>query len=256
MLAVYGHVITWKHLILTAGLLLVLMTLLAGGLAWWGWQNLAASVVLREQQADIRLPPSLAVEATVTRDVQVRIDQTLPVRVPIRQDLLIPLPHAIPVKVSIDTEVPIAIDVPVRQTVRIDQTIDVNADVRTRVLGIPLTLPIQGRVPVQADVPIDVRIPVRHTLPVALVTEAEVRLTEPLRAHVDTVIEAEVPLRESLKLPVTRPLSARLTFPERTVRAGLSLMAVTVPLESVTLGRRHDGAPLPPAGRPASAVSP
>jgi hypothetical protein len=71
-----------------------------------------------------------------------------------------------------------------------------------------------------------------------------VRLTEPLRTTVDTVIEAQVPVRESLSLPVTAPVSARLTFPQQTVRAGLDLLDLTVPFEDVTLAprRRSPGA--------------
>nr|WP_315199594.1 hypothetical protein [uncultured Aquabacterium sp.] len=243
MLAVYGHAITWKHLILTSVLLIVLMSTLAAVGAWWAWHHLAARVVLREQEADVRLPDELSVLATVSRRVEVRVDQTLPVRVPIQQDLSIPIEDPIPVQVSIDTIVPIRLDVPIKHVLHLDQSIEVDSQVRTRVLGIPLTLPIQGRVPVKADVPIDLVIPVRQDLPVALTTMANVRITEPLRTRIDTVVEARVPIRESFSLPVTEPISARLTFPQQRVTAGLNLMDLTVPFESVTLALRRPPAP-------------
>ena len=239
MLAVYGHTITWRHLILTAVLLIVLMSALAVVVGWWAWHNLAVRVALREQQALVHLPESLAVRAEVTRQVAVRIDQTLPVRVPIQQDLLIPIKDAIPVQVSIDTVLPIKLDVPVRQTIHLDQVVDIDTHVRTRVLGIGLTLPIQGRVPVKADVPIDMVIPVRKDLPVALTTLAQVRITEPVRTRIDTVIQAQVPIHESLRLPVTEPVDARLTFPQQRLQAGLDLMELTIPFEAVTMALRR-----------------
>jgi hypothetical protein len=238
MLAVYGRPVTWRHLIVTAALLLILMSGLALVAAWWAWHNLAAQVVLKEQQADILLPHSLAVQATVNRKVQIQVDQTLPVRVPIHQTLSIPLTEPIPIKVSVDTVVPISIDVPVQHVIKVDQVVELDTQVKTRVLGIPMTLPIQGRIPVKADVPIDLVIPVRKQLPVVLVTSAMVRLTEPLRTQIDTVVEARVPIHEAMSLPLTAPVSAVLTFPQQHVQAGLNLLDLTVPFEAVTLAPR------------------
>lgn len=238
MLAIYGTAVTWRHLIVTAFILLLLMGLLSGAVAWWAWQNLAAQVVLKEQQADIRLPHELSVMASVNQRVQVKIDQTLPVRVPIHQSLSIPLEGAIPIKVSVDTVVPISIDVPFKHILKVDQVVDIDTQVKTRVLGIPMTLPIQGHIPVKADVPLDLIIPVRKDLPVALVTTANVRLAEPLRTQIDTVVEARVPIKEMLSLPVTAPVSARLTFPQQHVQAGLNMLDLTVPFNAVTLAPR------------------
>src|SRR3989344_4917779 len=121
MLAVYGHVVTWRHLVITAVLLLLSMT------------ALAARVVLREQQALVRLPQELSVQASLTRKVVVNVDQVLPVRVPIQQDISIPLQDPIPVQVSIDTVVPVNLTVPVKHVFKLDQVIDVDSTVRTRV---------------------------------------------------------------------------------------------------------------------------
>lgn len=253
MVALYGRALTWKHLILTVLAVLGLMSGLAVLVGWWAWQNLAARVVLREQEVRVRLPRELAVQAEVSRAVSVRVDQTLPVRVPVRQALTIPLKDEIPIQVSIDTVLPLHLDVPVRQVIRIDQAVQLDTKVQTRVLGIPLTLPVRGLIPVQADVPVDLVIPVRQDLPVALVAPATVRIKEPLRTRIDTVIDTTVPVHAALSVPVLAPVSARLTFPQPNVAAGLNLMDVTVPFRSVALVRRTvDGgatAPTVPASR-------
>lgn len=243
MLAVYGHAVTWKHLILTAGTLLVLMAALALLAGWWAWQNLAARVVLKEQAVQIRLPDALSVEAEVRRQVQVKLDQTLPLRVPIKHDLEIAMRQSVPMTVSIDTVVPVRMTVPVKQVIEVDQVIDLDTQVQTKVMGISMTLPIRGKVPVKASVPIDLQIPIEHDLPVAMVRTAQITMQAPLRAHIDTVIETKVPVRQALSVPLMAPVSARLTFPQPTVRAGLDLMDLTIPFNSVTLGLREAVAP-------------
>lgn len=244
MLAIYGRPVTWRLLILTVACLMVAMGALSGAVAWWAWHNLAARVVLTEQQAEIALPKELAVRAQVDQKVLVTLDQSLPVRVPFQQDVSIPIEGEIPIQVSVDTVVPIAIDVPVKHTLQVDQVIELDTRVKTRLLGFEVTLPIKGRIPVKADVPIDLSIPVRKDLPVALTTEAKVRMAEPLRTRIDTVIETRVPIKAAMALPITEPVAALLTFPQQRVQAGLNLMNLTVPLADVTLvPRLHPAAP-------------
>jgi hypothetical protein len=228
--------VTWRALILTAVGLSLLMAALTAAIGWWAWKNLATKVVLRDQQVDIVMPSELAVRATVSNEVQVRLDQVMTVRVPIHETLIIPMNTAIPLKVSIDTTVPIHLDVPVEHVLHVDQTMDLDTQVKTRILGFSVTVPIKGKVPLKADIPISLVIPVRKELPVSLTAPAMVRLTEPLKAQVDTVVTARVPIRETLSMPVTAPVNAMLTFPQQHVTAGLSLLDMTLPFDAITFG--------------------
>lgn len=225
--------VTWRTLILTAGLLLLLMTGLAVGAGWWAWHNLVAQVALKEQKALIKLPEQLAVRAAVSNRVQVQVDERLPVKVPISQVLSIPITEPIPVTVALDTLVPIDLEVPVKHVLKVDQVIDLDAKVQTRVLGFNVTLPIKGRVPLRADVPVDLVIPVRKQIPVSLNMPAVVRLPEPLRAQVDTVFETTIPIKQSMSLPVTAPVDATLTFPGQVVEAGLQLVRLDLPFDAI-----------------------
>lgn len=235
--------VTWRGLLLSALLLFLALCAATAGALWWGWQHLSARVTLGPQQAVIELPQELDVRAAVDNAVRVKIDQELPVRVPIRQTLSIPITDPIPLQVSVDTTVPIDIVVPVEHVLHIDQSFDIDTTVKARVLGIPVNVPIQGKVPLKADVPVSLKIPVKRELPVSLKTAATVRLTEPLNPRIDTVIEARIPVRETLSLPVTAPVDARLRFPRQQVQAGLAAMQVDLPLQAVELRRRDPSAP-------------
>lgn len=243
--------VTWKALIITAVVLLLLMSAVAAMAGWWAWRHMAARVTLQNQPALVRLPDTLAVQAEVRRALQVKVDQVLPVSVPIDEHVSIPFPEPVPVNVRVDTQVPVAIDVPFEHVFTIDQTIELDTTVRTRVLGFSVNVPIQGKVPLKAQVPIKLVVPVRHTLPVSLDVPAMVRLPEPIRAHVQTTVKAQIPIRESLSLPVTEPLQATLRFPNPEIRASLAHTEVLLPFDTITVAPTSGWASLvPDAMRP------
>ncbi|RZI81427.1 MAG: hypothetical protein EOP38_19390 [Rubrivivax sp.] len=227
--------VTWRTLILSAVAMLLVMTAVAAGGAYWAWQRLSAHVVLRDQSAQISMPAELAVRASVSNQVQVRLDQTLRLKVPVHETLSIPITDPIPLTVSIETSVPINLDVPIEHTLHVDQVIELDTKVKTRILGLPVTLPIKGKVPLKADVPISLVIPVRKQVPVSLNTPALIRLNEPLSAKIDTLLDTQVPIRESFTLPVTAPVNATLSFPSQSVKAGLKHMDIQLPLADVRL---------------------
>jgi len=225
--------VTWRTLILTAVLLLLLMTGLAAAAGWWAWNHLVAQVALKEQKALIKMPEQCPAARETLRRVQVKIDEHAAGQ---------EHPYAgddecaaepIPIKVAVDTTVPIDLEVPVKHVLKVDQAIDLDAKVQTRVLGFNVTLPIKGRVPLRADVPVDLVIPVRKQIPVSLNMPAVVRLPEPLRAQVDTVFETTIPIKQALSLPVTAPVDATLTFPGQVVEAGLQLVRLDLPFDAI-----------------------
>ncbi|MEY4429394.1 MAG: hypothetical protein RLZZ182_2083 [Pseudomonadota bacterium] len=243
--------VTWKALIITALVLVLLMSAVAAAAGWWAWRHMAARVTLQNQPALVRLPDSLAVEAEVSRAVKVKVDQVLPVSVPIDEHVSIPFPEPVPVKVHVEAQVPVSIDVPFEHVFAIDQTIDLDTTVRTKVLGFSVNVPIKGQVPLKAQVPVKLVVPVRHTLPVSLDVPAQVRLPEPIRAHVQTTVKAQIPIRESLTLPVTEPVQATLRFPNQEVKVSLVHTDVLLPFDTITVAPTSGWASLvPEAMRP------
>ena len=247
-----SRAVTWRSLLLASLLLMLVMSGLAAGGAYWAWTHLAAQVALPPQTADVTLPPALAIRATLSNKVQVQVNQDLHVRVPIRETLSIPLHDPIEIEATINTTVPIDLDIPIEHVLKVDQAIDLDTQVKTRVLGFAVTLPVKGRVPLRADVPISLVVPVRQRVPVSLTTPVVIRIHEPLQARVDTVLDTRIPIRESFSLPVTAPVNATLNFPQQRVTAGLQSMNVRLPLKAITLS---PAAPVASAAAPASAAS-
>ena len=225
--------VTWQSLLLTLLITFAAVTALVVSVSIWVWQHYAARVTLKDQSAKIRLPSTLTVKADVRDLVDIRIDQDVTVQVPIKHEVNVPFDAPIALDVHVDTVVPIHMDVPVEQTVHVDQQVVLDTQVKTRILGFPVTVPIQGQVPIKLDIPVKLTVPIRQQLPVSLSVPASVRLLKPLPVKIDTIIRTTVPIHESLRVPVTAPVHAKLHFPEQNIDAGLSFMDMTLPLSAV-----------------------
>ena len=225
--------VTWQTLLLTLFFTFMALTLVLAAAGWWGWQHYAARVTLNDQTATIRLPSSLTVKADVRDLVDIRIDQDVHVQVPIKHEVNVPFEAPIALGVTVDTVVPIHMDVPVDQAVSIDQIVPLDTQVKTRILGFPVTVPIQGQVPIKLTIPVKLTVPIRQQLPISLSVPASVRLLKPLPVKIDTVIRTTVPIHESLRVPVTAPIHAQLHFPTQDVEAGLSFIDMTLPLSDL-----------------------
>jgi len=236
---------------LWVSLLLLLLCLLALTLAVgaWVWQNLSAQTVLRDHEAQVVMPAELAVQARVEDKVDVRLDHTLTVSVPFRDRLSIRIADPLSVQARLQTQVPLDILVPVDQALELDQVIDIDTRVRTRVLGLPVTVPIQGQVPLKASIPIRVDIPIKQSIPVSLDVPVTVHLLEPLIAHADTQFKVRVPLRADLRVPVTQPVQAVLSFPQAHIPIGIERLDVDMPLRDLHLTMRKPPQHAP-GGRP------
>lgn len=230
-----AHLVTWRMLFISTTLLVLVMSTVSAVLGLWVWQHVGARLSLREQSAQIVLPPRLAASVRVNNALQVRLDRDLTVTVPFKQRLEIPLNDPLNLNVSVSTSVPINMNVPVKDVLHVDQIIDVDSTVTVKVAGVPVTLPVQGRIPLKADIPFNLTIPVKQEIPVTLNAPAKVRLAETIKADVNTSVTATIPLRESLQLPVVAPVDAILNLPQTPVEAGLTFVDLHVPFNNVSL---------------------
>lgn len=226
---------TWRQLVIASVAMISLLTTASAAMGYWLWHNVGARLTLKEQSAFVRMPEQLSASVNIENALQVQLNQDLKIAVPFKQRLEIPLDEPLNVQVKVATQVPVALDVPFKQTLKLDQHIDLNSTVTVLVAGVPLEVPVRGKVPLKADIPLDLTIPIRQTIPVKLDAPAQVRLAETLRADVDTQVTAVIPLRETLKLPVASPVQAQLRLSQTPVEAGLQFIDLHVPFNRVSV---------------------
>lgn len=206
-----------------------------GALAgWWLFQHVDARVQLKHQPMVVSLPEAFAVTAEVLNALDVRIDGDIAARVPIDQRITVPIQDTLRVIASVDSDVPIRMTVPVREHVLIDQVVAVDTQVKVRVLGRDLTLPVRGDVPIKAMIPVNLDIPVDQRVRVQFSTPADVRIDQPLSVPLKTVIDAVVPIRSQLRVPVQSALQANIRV-KGPVPAVIEQADLRLPLRSLAL---------------------
>jgi hypothetical protein len=172
--------------------------------AWWLTSNYTARVPLRDQSLQATLPQDLPLRVEVLRAGG---DAGVPVR----------LKETLRLHVDFDAQVPLQFEVRYRGEIPIKTRLPLNTEVKTRVLGIPMTLPIQGSIPLDLQLPVDLRIPIRQ--PVRL------KFSAPLTARVDQVVH--IPLRAELE--------TRAHFTDATIPITVREAELELPLNQLSL---------------------
>lgn len=188
--------------------LLALACLLASA---WMLGRASVRVPLDGQRLQVRLPDTLPVQVDVidaralsagdakNRGVPVHLDETL------RLDI------------AVDPEVPLALTVryqgqiPVRTQVAVDTTME------TRVLGLPMQLPVKGTIPLELDLPVDLTIPIRQ--PVRLQFEA------PVTARLD----------QTVHIPFKAGLDAHIRFGDAPIALTIADGEFHLPVKAIGL---------------------
>jgi len=223
-----------KSFVIGAGVLLIIALAVGAYLAWWVWKNLGAELLLRDQQASVVVPKPMSVGIDILDDLDILIDTVIDTTVPIDQTLTLPVKETLDVQVGFDNAVPIKMNVPLKDTIKLDQIIPVDGEVRARVLGKWITVPIKGELPVKADVPIDVNVPVDQLVKLQFNAPAKVDILEDLSVPLKANIKTSIPLKSAMQVPVRSRLRASATILEP-ADALIAEMDLKLPLREVGL---------------------
>lgn len=228
-----------KSFVIGAGILLIFALAIGACLAWWVWKHLGVELLLRDQQASVVVPKPMSVGIDILDDLDIMIDTVIDTTVPIDQTLTLPVKETLNVQVGFDNVVPIKMNVPLKDTIKLDQVIPVDGDVRVRVLGKWITVPIKGELPVKADVPIDVNVPVDQLVKLQFNAPAKVDILEDLSVRLKADIKTSIPLRSAMQVPVRSTLRASATILEP-ADALIAEMDLRLPLREVGLSFSGD----------------
>ncbi|XOZ32371.1 hypothetical protein ACMDCT_09140 [Halomonadaceae bacterium KBTZ08] len=190
--------ITWRILLLS-NLLTMLLTLLilACGALW-----LPALLL---EQADsgsptIQLPERLPFRVTMPEGMTARVNNAVDIRVPLDERVSVPINGTFDARARVKTDVPIEMTVSLDQTLPIKTTLDLDTEVKARVLGAWMTIPIRGEVPIDMAVPVNADIPVSQRLPVELEAPVSVDLDETLEIPMKTTFTSRAHLLSPLSI--------------------------------------------------------
>ncbi|QBQ15703.1 hypothetical protein AHTJR_05215 [Acinetobacter haemolyticus] len=149
----------------------ILTTLVA--ILFWFYLNIQASVMVSAQQADIRLPESLATQIQVGQHLQVRSKGELNTDLLIDRTLELPLQGKYLADLSFEVETPITVDIDYQTMLKVDEVmpIETTTDLIYQNKLLP-KFPLSLNIPVKLDIPFELKR--SYTVPVKIVFEGPV----------------------------------------------------------------------------------
>ncbi|MDY6832724.1 MAG: hypothetical protein SWC96_12970 [Thermodesulfobacteriota bacterium] len=174
--------------------------------------NIQLRVNLQQQQIKARMAASFPVTADIDQMLRVPLKADIPVSVPFSQDLSVPLHKTFDVPVEINTTIPVYMTVPFKSDIPIDTQVFLETEVRTSVLGVPLTVPIKGYVPVRATIPVDQTVTVKEDFQLALRTPVTVDIQDTFTIPITTRFTTTVPVETQLAIPFQDTIQANVAL--------------------------------------------
>jgi hypothetical protein len=157
---------------------------------------------------DSRFPVNVAFDHLFKFRLQKNIPLELPIQttlqVPVDETFLIPIADSF----AVEMDSPLFID----EQIRVHSEMPLDITVQTRILGMDLSVPIQGSVPIDITFPLQQQIGVKGAL--------SLRVTEPLRVHIRQTLEVPVrfvmrgvlPVNEEIMVPIQTMMEGQVAI--------------------------------------------
>ena len=199
----------WRRVLWNGLILLLVIALLA----------LAAGFVLKREFRtilswipDTRIAFLLHADVTVEGPVSAAVQVDTSLNVPFKKDVAVSLPlHKsldVPVKgrfhIPLTEPVKCRLDKPVRirEKIPFRGTLPVDTRVQTRILGIPIEIPVKGNVPVDMAFPIDQEVHLNDAVMVRVPDPVDVNVNQNITLPVDLTVNTVIPINEVLTVPI------------------------------------------------------
>lgn len=149
----------------------ILTTLVA--ILFWLYLNIQASLIVSAQQADIRLPQSLATKIQVGDHLRIKSEGKLNTTLDINRTLQLPLTGKYLADLSFEVETPITVDINYETLLKVDEVmpIETSTDLIYQNKLLP-KFPLKLNVPVKLDIPFQLKR--SYTVPVKIVFDGPV----------------------------------------------------------------------------------
>ena len=128
-----------------SGLAFIVFAALIGVfIAIWVFKHFNIYIPLENQNVNIDLQEPLQAEVKIHDALDVDVTGRVNAEIPIHENLNIPLTQTLTPRVYFDNQVPIKTTIPVRETLKVNQNLPVDTQVKVKVMGQNITLPLKG----------------------------------------------------------------------------------------------------------------
>lgn len=174
--------------------------------------RLSLRISLEQQYLKARMAASFPVLADIDQSLNVPLDETISVTVPFEQHFSIPFNKTLEVPIELNTTIPVYMTVPFKSDIPIETEVFVDTDIKTSILGIPVSVPVKGYIPVKTTIPVDQQVEVQEDFALALRTPVSVDIKDTFQIPIKTVFSAEIPLKADLTIPFKEHVQANVSL--------------------------------------------
>ncbi len=205
-----------KYELLRSSFLVVLsiFSMLAAFLFWRELQDIRQWQMVVRESIPIDITENFRVDAAIHHQFPVRLDTKIPVNFPVSSVVQIPIRETF--MIPLEKTFTVVLNTPLRlkDTIRVSTNLPLDIMVETKVLGIPMTIPVKGVIPLNLDLPVDQDINVLGEVLVNLKNPLPVEIDHVVEAPLDFMVEGIMPLDTTIQAPVEGTLDCTIRAQE------------------------------------------
>jgi len=194
-------------------------------------------IKLKEQTINAQIAGSIPVRADINETFHIPFKSNLPIRVPIKQDLLVPFDNIITVPVEVDTYIPLDLTVHFETEIPVNSSVPIDTNVQTRVLGVPVSVPVKGQLPIRLVIPVEKDIPIHETLRLKFNSPVKAHLKNVFRVPIDTMVSSDIALDQKLTIPIKTSIDVRASLEGQLPEVHMMENNIDIGLDQVSLVR-------------------
>ncbi len=211
------RVLRWSLLTL-AGVVLTLCLASGGMSAYLFYQYGPLLSDLLHAQLDLKKKITASVDSRFPVDIELdhrfhfRLQKDIPLEIPIRATLQVPVDETFSIPItdsfSVEMDSPLLID----EQIRVRSEVPLDMNVQTRIMGMDLSVPIQGAVPIDITFPLRQEVGIRRALTLRMTKPLPVRIRQVLEVPVSFVLRGVLPVDEEITVPIETLMQGQIAI--------------------------------------------
>lgn len=219
--------------IITAGWVLLLLSLVGAALGFLLYSKLVIGVSIERQFSFIKFGEAFIIETEATNIADFQFVGSVPIQLPLKA---VALPLAIKgtytANVDIDTRIPIDISAQFSERILVDTNLDVVSDIKMVSSWLP-RLPVKGVIPIRFELPVAFSVPINTTMPFKYHGPVTFSLDQTIHPKTDQIISTNLQLNHRTTAPIKNRFKVSVTGEQAQIPISFDDITVHIPLETI-----------------------
>lgn len=219
--------------VITAGWVLLLLSLLGAALGFILYSKLVIGVSIERQFSFIKFGEAFVIETEATNIADFRFVGTVPIQLPLNAVALpLEIKGTYTANVDIDTQIPIEISAQFSERILVDTNLDVVSDIKMVSSWLP-GLPVKGVIPIRFELPVAFSVPINTTMPFKYHGPVTFSLDQTIHPKANQVISTSLKLDHRTTAPIKNRFRVSVDGEQAQIPISFDDITVHIPLETI-----------------------